>query len=184
MWPERELSISSKLVVATALSVISWIATGLFYVYINIRSSQCPGPGMNSCKSAFWGLLAPLLLLLATAVGAGFFAALLALSTALGAGDRVSAAAFGVLFAAVAFATYTLFQDGHPGHPFVTAIYGFPPEVIGLHPIAYIGSAALVVAQPLFVLAYSLTRGRAQRVSAAAGPLLVLAGWIAIRIAG
>jgi hypothetical protein len=103
------------------------------------------------------------------------------LGAALDAGDQVSAAAFGFLFVAVAFAVYALFQDGHPGHPLVTAIYGFAPDGLGLHAVAYYGSAALVVLMPLVVLAYALTRGRAQRVSAAAGPLLVLGVWIAIR---
>jgi hypothetical protein len=40
------------------------------------------------------------------------------------------------------------------------------------------------VVLPLIVLPYALTNGWAQRASAAAGPLLVLGLWIAIRLAG
>jgi hypothetical protein len=178
------MRISWGLVLIIALTITSWIVTALFYGYINIRSSQCPGPGMNSCKNGLFGLFVPLLLLLGMSVGVGFLAALVALGTALGAGDRVSAAAFGVLLATADFAAYALLQDGHPGHPVVTAIYGFPPDVIGLHLLAYAGSAALVVGLPLLVLPYTLIRGSARQVSAAAGPLLVLVLWIAIRLVG
>jgi hypothetical protein len=66
----------------------------------------------------------------------------------------------------------------------VTAVYGFPSDVISSHLIAFYGSAALVVALPLLVLPYALTRGRAQRVSGYAGSLLVLVGWIVIRLIG
>jgi hypothetical protein len=55
---------------------------------------------------------------------------------------------------------------------------------VNLHSVAYNGSQALVVVLPLIVLPYALTNGWAQRASAAAGPLLVLGLWIAIRLAG
>ncbi|HEV8194125.1 MAG TPA: hypothetical protein VGP82_21975 [Ktedonobacterales bacterium] len=179
----RPLSRGS-LVGVTALSLALWMVTGLFVLYFNVQSSQCPATetGVNRC--GLLGLFSLLVLLVGVAAGAGAFAVIWALSAALDARDAVSAAASGVLLAAVAIAIYALLQNGHPGHPFLTALYGFPPDGLSLHPVAYYGSAALVVLLPLLVLPYALTRGRMQRVSAAAGPLLVLGFWLAIRLAG
>ena len=183
MGTGRQIPTSRGLVgVVAALSIALWIATALFFFYINVQSSSCTEMGMDRC--GLWAYFWQLIWLLVISAGVSAFAAISALGAALDAGDQVSAAAFGVLFVAVAFAVYALFQDGHPGHPLVTAIYGFPPDGLGLHAVAYYGSAALVVLMPLIVLAYALTRGRAQRVSAASGPLLVLGLWIAIRLAG
>lgn len=135
---------------------------------------------MDRC--GLWSYFLPFVSLLVVSAGASAFPVIAALSAALDAGDRVCAAAFGFLLAAAAFAGYVVFS--RPDHPLVTAIYGFPVIYLGSHPFAFYGSAALRVALPLIVLPYALTRGQAQRVSAATGPLLVLLLWIALRLAG
>jgi hypothetical protein len=185
MWSDQQRPLTSKgLKVVTALSLTLWLLTALFFGYINLRSAQCPETATGLGRCGIFGLLVPLLMLLAISVGDSAFAALTALGVALDAQDWGSAACFGVLLAATVFATYALLQVGHPGHPVVTAIYGFPPDGLGLHPLAYYGSAALVVLLPVLVLPYALTRGHARRMSAVAGLMLVLVFWLALRLAG
>jgi hypothetical protein len=185
MGSERQRPLSrGSVVVVAALGLVLWIATACYVYYFNLQSTQCQQTDGGRCGLGLVGLFSTLigLVIISTAVGA--FAALAALGVALDARDRGSAASLGVLLVAAAIAVYTLLQNGHPGHPLVTALYGFPPDGLSLHPLAYYGSAALVVALPLLVLPFALTQGRAQRVSAAAAPLLVVVFWIAIRLAG
>lgn len=165
------------LVGCAALSLTAWILTALFYVFV-VLPYHCTG------ELCGLGLVGPTFLFVGVSIVFSATAVIWALSVALRAGERVAAAAFGALLAAAALAAYALLQNGHPDHPVLTALYGFPPDGLSLHPIAYYGSAALVVALPLLVLPYALIRGRAHRVSAFAGPLFVLVGWIAIHLAG
>lgn len=172
---------SRYVMVTAALSIALWIATALYFFYINSQSASCSEMGFDRC--GLWGLFWQLIFLLVISTGASAFAAVSALAAALDARDRLSAASFGFLLAAAAFATYALFQNGHSGHPVVAAIYGFSPDYFGGHPVAFYGSAALVIVMAPIALAYALTRGQTQRVSAAAGPLLVLVFLTAIRLA-
>jgi hypothetical protein len=89
-----------------------------------------------------------------------------------------------VLLAAAAVVAAGLILNLDPVRPLFTAVYGFPPEGLSHHPVAFYGSAALAVLMPLSGLVYALTREPARLMSAVVGPLLVLALWIAIRLAG
>jgi hypothetical protein len=184
LWAERERQLSRGLVIITVLSITAWIVTALVFGYITLLSAQCPETETGLGRCEIFGWVGPLALLIGVSVGASVFAALAGLRLALAAEDWSSAACFGVLLGAAAFAVYARLQAGQPGHPVVAALYGFPPERLSLHPLASYCAAALVVLLPLLVLPYALTRGRARRVSAAAGPLLVLIFWLAIRLAG
>lgn len=168
------------LILAAALSIAAWITTGLYLLYISrVLSPAChPGGGCEPVYEAFWTLIS----LIGLSMFLTFIAPLWALGVALHIGDRIGAAAFGVLLAGAAFATYALWHPGHQG--LAAAVYGFPPDMLSAHPVAYYGSAALVLSLPFVVLAYALTPGRARRVSAAAGSLLVLIAWVAFRVAG
>jgi hypothetical protein len=129
----------------------------------------------------------PLLLTLAGAsVLLSVVAGGLALAQALRGREWLAAISFSVLLAVAAFAAYALSQQGNPGHPLVSLVYGFPlADGFDLrHPVAQYGSAALIPAIAPVALAYALTRGKARQISAAAGPLAVIGLWVAIRIAG
>lgn len=151
-----------------------------FYVYIILPSR----PGHFSYD--IFGVIYLLVALDAASVLLSVGAGVLALGMALRKRERLAAISFGILLAAAAFAAYALSQQGDPGHPVVSLVYGFPlTDGFDLrHPVAQYGSAALIPAIAPVALAYALTRGKARQISAAAGPLAVLGLWVAIRIAG
>ena len=101
-------------------------------------------------------------------------------------GDRRAAWTFGLFLLAPLFAFYAVYQgeNEHPGHVWLSAVYGFPIEHLSSHPVALYGSLGLIAAIAPIAFAYALTRGQTRRISAAAGLPVTLAIWIAIRIAG
>lgn len=162
-----------------AISLTAWSVNALFFV-VFVPQYRCSG------ELCGLGLAMAILALVGIAVLLSAITVLSALSVALRTGDWITAAAFGVLLTAAAVATYVLLRlpDGRSDHPLLTALYGFPPNMMSSHPLAYCGSAALVALQPLLVLPYALTREHAQRVSAAVTLLLVLVFWLTVRLTG
>jgi hypothetical protein len=172
----------SDLVLFTVLALTLWLLTAL-YAFASLsavpeclrpdRTVYCPGPAMVM----IW-------LLVVASAGLSLITGIWVLRAALQERDWLAAAAFGVLLAAAAVVAAGLILNLDPVRPLFTAVYGFPPEGLSHHPVAFYGSAALAVLMPLSGLVYALTREPARLMSAVVGPLLVLALWIAIRLAG
>jgi hypothetical protein len=144
------------LITTAALAIVCWGITAFFF-FVYIPSHRCRGDlcGLGLILQTY--LLVGIAILLSAVAGAW------ALGRALRERDWLSAASFGILIAAAAFAAYALWYNGHPGHPLIALVYGFPPAdgFDPRHPVAQYGSAALIPAVT---------------------PVLGL--WVAIRIAG
>jgi hypothetical protein len=167
----------SGLTAVAVLGVLLWAAAA-YFVFVYVPSYRCQG---DLCGL---GLIGPAYVLGGGATLLSVAAAVWALCMALGSRNRLAAASLGLLLASAVFAAYALLQNGHPGHLLVAAVYGFPPDSFGLHPVAFACSVALLAALAPVALGYSLTDGKLRQLGAAAVVLSVLAIWVAVRLVG
>jgi hypothetical protein len=170
------------LVLFTVLSLALWLLTALYALVSLSAVPECLPPDLTvSCPGP---AMVMLLLLVLAAAGLGLITGIWALRAALQEPDWLAAAAFAVLLAAAALVAAGLILNLDPVRPLFTAVYGFPPEELSHHPVAFYGAAAPALLTPLSGLIYARTREPARPVSDGAGPLLLLVVWLAVRLAG
>lgn len=159
-------------------ALLLWALLGGFLFWAS--TYRC---GRGMCGLA---LVWPALLLGGATFIASVAVGLFAVSAAWTRGDRVAAAGLGLVAAIGLFAAYALYFNGHPGHPVVTAVYGFSPGEFGpRHPFGFPASVALVALMPVSALLYGIA-GVApawlRRIAALACVLTAVGLLVAIRV--